>query len=259
MHEKQHPGGGKIKVLDKSVRTIRFMLVTASKLLQEGFTSVIRHLDGRELACVDGLGAFLAHCDHAGPPDVLVVEPAMVDAVRARMQDRGWRCRVLMLWARPHSSQVHLTHASRLCGLLRICMGGGELDDLVQDVARCRYSDASSCGNWQDCTVRETMQQPPTPLSRRELDVFRQLGHGKSVRHIAHHLSVSVKTVESHRENIKRKLELDGAAALLEAAILWRRGEHVAANGREVGAAFGITSGDRCLDDGDTLRLDMDV
>ena len=43
-------------------------------------------------------------------------------------------------------------------------------------------------------------------LSDRELEVFQLIGGGLSTRKIAKQLCISVKTVETHRENIKRKL-----------------------------------------------------
>ena len=45
-------------------------------------------------------------------------------------------------------------------------------------------------------------------LSDREMHIFNLLGSGLGNSQIAHSLSLSVKTIESHRENIKRKLDL---------------------------------------------------
>lgn len=60
-------------------------------------------------------------------------------------------------------------------------------------------------------------------LSERELQVFVQLGQGRSTQEIAGALNVSVKTIESHRENIKGKLGLSHANALVARAALWVR------------------------------------
>jgi DNA-binding NarL/FixJ family response regulator len=50
-------------------------------------------------------------------------------------------------------------------------------------------------------------------LSDRELYVFQLLGAGLTSRKVATHLGVSLKTIQSHRKNIKRKLGFrDGAA-----------------------------------------------
>ncbi len=58
-----------------------------------------------------------------------------------------------------------------------------------------------------------------TSLSDRELEVFQLIGAGLSTRRIAERLSISIKTVETHRENIKRKLDIDNAAELTRFAV----------------------------------------
>ena len=65
-------------------------------------------------------------------------------------------------------------------------------------------------------------------LSERELQVFIQLGQGRSTQEIAAALNVSVKTIESHRENIKDKLDLPHANALVARAALWVRAQGLA-------------------------------
>jgi DNA-binding NarL/FixJ family response regulator len=58
-------------------------------------------------------------------------------------------------------------------------------------------------------------------LSDRELQVFELIGRGMSTRVIAETLHLSVKTVESHRANIKEKLQIQSATELLQQAIHW--------------------------------------
>lgn len=60
-------------------------------------------------------------------------------------------------------------------------------------------------------------------LSDRELEVLEMIGEGMGSREIAEQLSVSMKTVESHREHIKTKLGLAGASELVRYAINWMR------------------------------------
>ena len=55
-------------------------------------------------------------------------------------------------------------------------------------------------------------------LSDREMHIFNLLGSGLRNSQIAHSLNLSVKTVESHRENIKHKLGLNGSRELVERA-----------------------------------------
>lgn len=60
---------------------------------------------------------------------------------------------------------------------------------------------------------------PMDRLTDRELEVFRMIGAGLSVKEIADKLCLSAKTVEAHREHIKEKLNLKNSAELLRFAI----------------------------------------
>ena len=58
-------------------------------------------------------------------------------------------------------------------------------------------------------------------LSNREMHIFQLLGSGLGTKQIADSLDLSVKTVESHRENIKHKLRLSSGAELRQRAAQW--------------------------------------
>ncbi len=58
-------------------------------------------------------------------------------------------------------------------------------------------------------------------LSDRELEVFELLGKGMGTRQVAERLCVSIKTIESHREHIKLKLQLKNASELIQHATQW--------------------------------------
>jgi len=58
-------------------------------------------------------------------------------------------------------------------------------------------------------------------LSNREMHIFQLLGSGLGTRQIAASLNLSVKTIESHRENIKHKLRLRSSGEVRERATKW--------------------------------------
>ena len=58
-------------------------------------------------------------------------------------------------------------------------------------------------------------------LSNREMHIFQLLGSGLGPRQIAQSLSLSVKTIESHRENIKHKLHMRSSRELRVRAAKW--------------------------------------
>lgn len=58
-------------------------------------------------------------------------------------------------------------------------------------------------------------------LSDRELEVFEAIGRGLSTAEIATQLLISIKTVEAHRQRIKRKLGIDSSVELMRRAVHW--------------------------------------
>ena len=61
--------------------------------------------------------------------------------------------------------------------------------------------------------------EPAPSLSERELEVLNAVADGDTNKRIAAKLGISVKTVESHRSNIMRKLEVGSVAELIRTAI----------------------------------------
>lgn len=60
---------------------------------------------------------------------------------------------------------------------------------------------------------------PIERLSNRELQVLNLIGQGRTTREVAETLNLSVKTVESHRQRIKKKLNLQTSAQLTQFAV----------------------------------------
>jgi DNA-binding NarL/FixJ family response regulator len=60
-------------------------------------------------------------------------------------------------------------------------------------------------------------------LTDRELEIFRLVGLALSTRDVAARLGVSIKTIESHRENIKNKLSIGSHSELVARASEWLR------------------------------------
>ncbi|MBI2434325.1 MAG: response regulator transcription factor [Candidatus Hydrogenedentes bacterium] len=58
-------------------------------------------------------------------------------------------------------------------------------------------------------------------LSDRELQVFELIGDGLGTRQVAEKLHLSIKTIESYRESIKRKLDLTTSNELTRHAVQW--------------------------------------
>lgn len=65
----------------------------------------------------------------------------------------------------------------------------------------------------------ETDQSPVEKITPREMEVLRLLANGHTNREIAQILTISIRTVESHRSNLMNKLNLTSRAALVRYAV----------------------------------------
>jgi DNA-binding NarL/FixJ family response regulator len=78
-------------------------------------------------------------------------------------------------------------------------------------------------GIYYSAALARQLAQPAAPgaevLSTREQEVLRHIANGEPNKRIARELDLSVRTVETHRLNIKRKLGIEGQAELIRYAV----------------------------------------
>ncbi|MEO1204069.1 MAG: response regulator transcription factor [Pseudomonadota bacterium] len=98
-----------------------------------------------------------------------------------------------------------LSDAIRTVAAGDVYLGDGVAGALVADYQRLKSSSAD-------------LEQPE--LTGREREVLQLIAEGMKTRDIASELGISVKTVESHRGQLMRKLDIDGIAGLTRYAIL---------------------------------------
>jgi DNA-binding NarL/FixJ family response regulator len=103
------------------------------------------------------------------------------------------------------------TSNDTVIGAIRTLLQGKRYvsEDLVQRLAM------------QALTGRDKTQQPIERLTARELEIFRLIGDGLSSGAIAERLYLSTHTIDTHRENIKRKLGVKSGAELTRQAVQW--------------------------------------
>jgi len=68
---------------------------------------------------------------------------------------------------------------------------------------------------------KDTSDATVDSLTDRELEIFGLIGQGLGPSQIAEQLHLSVKTIETHRENIKKKLNLRTGSELTRLAMQW--------------------------------------
>ena len=202
------------------------LVATPSTLLQRGLADIVDELPEVVLVgrCQDALGTFRQM--QALRPDLMILDPAFAQELKDLSAAGGHRPRILLLSQRHHTGPAPPCGRGCACGFVRDRASAEHVRMLLRVLAHCdRGVDRSP--HCQRCPAQTSLSPPRLPLSERETQVFERIGRGQGSSAIAAQLGVSVKTVETYRESIKRKLGLESGHELLRAALLWHLGDFV--------------------------------
>ena len=168
--------------------------------------TLIRELHPDVLICdIDG-----KHADGIGlVRHVRVHHPQVPILVLSTQDETIYAERMLALGANGYISK-QASGETLLASLRRVLDGNIYVSDTIRNNMIHKYTNVAS----------RAMADPVDRLSSRELQVLRLLGEGMSTRETANSLHLSIKTVESHRQRIKRKLNLKTSVQLLRYAVL---------------------------------------
>lgn len=201
------------------------LLASRRGLVQAGMATLLRQLPQflHVGTASDAEGLARALGEHL--PDVLVLDQDLAETVDPRCRP-GHQPRVLLLSNRPHVGVDAPCGEDCACGLVPDSAPVRHIRAALKIIGSCASARLGD-GYCTSCPLRGSLRPQPLPLSAREREVFLRIGLGESNQQIAAFFGRSVKTIETHRENIKRKLGLDNGAALVEAAMAWRRGDPI--------------------------------
>lgn len=181
-----------------------------------------------------GMAYSVQHCDDPQRlPECLssgTVSLLLTDAEGLRaLSGSGFRAdpiKTLLITPQQHPGESAAGLSASVCGMLSESEDAARLKQLVEAAVGCRKHrmDDDDCGR---CALKATLRAPELPLSPREIQIFNRIGEGAGPMRIAEEMGLSVKTVESYRDKIKQKLQLQGRDALLLASMRWRAGYYI--------------------------------
>jgi two-component system response regulator NreC len=159
-------------------------------------------------------------------PDVAILDIGMpvlngVDAARELMKSSP-KTRVILVTQ--HDEDQYVMEALR-AGVRGYVLKSQAAEDLVHAIQEVCRGSVYLSPNISSAVVDAYLSKryaSPDPLSGRERQVLQLVGEGKSTKAIATHLGISVKTAESHRARLMKKLDIHETATLVRYAI--RRG-----------------------------------
>ncbi|SEK12907.1 response regulator [Paraburkholderia diazotrophica] len=203
----------------------RLILVDDHPLVRDGLRARLEAVPGFAVVGEAGNAEQAMTLAAAQEPDLVLMDVGMKGingiTLAALFHERFPDIRVLMLSM--HDNVEYVTNAVRAGarGYLLKDSPGAEIIRAIGAVldGKTFFSEGLGARLIQASTLRD----PTERLTPRELDILDQLAEGLSSKQIAQRSGLSVRTVETHRQNLKRKLEIDGQAELIKFAVEHRR------------------------------------
>jgi DNA-binding NarL/FixJ family response regulator len=158
--------------------------------------------------------------------DVVFLDLALGEhfALRAMPQLRAaaGQARIVVLTSMPESLYAEKALRAGADGfLMKSEIGSTLLDALHTVLAGDIYLSPRQRGESLRRLAGRSSQPEGPALSARELEVLRMVAGGLSTKDIADQLNRSVKTIETHKQNLKTKLGADTPAQLVRQALAW--------------------------------------
>jgi DNA-binding NarL/FixJ family response regulator len=159
-------------------------------------------------------------------PDIAIIDISMpgADGIELVKDLKSQFPKLKILMLSMHDENLYAERALR-AGALGYIMKQAPTEMLLIAVRKVldgkRYLSASLATQFVDSFVAQKRSSvaPTKTLSDRELEIIRLLGKGFTTTEVAQELGISGKTVESHRGNLRRKLNLRSGSELLRYAM----------------------------------------
>ncbi len=211
------------------LKPIRVVLADDHKMMREGLQALLRACENVEVvaeAC-DGHEALTAVNDHR--PDVLITDIAMKGLngfeTTARVTKEHPHVRVIILSIHSHEEYVWQALRAGAVGYVLKDSDISELELAIASAARGEMylAPAISKRVITDCLRRpEGGAERGSSLTPRHREILQLIAEGNTTKRIAGILSLSAKTVETHRMQLMDRLGIHEVAGLVRYAIRHR-------------------------------------
>ncbi|CAN5666530.1 response regulator transcription factor [soil metagenome] len=197
---------------------IRLVIVDDHPLVRDGLRARLAVVPHLQVAGEAASGAEALQIAALDPPDLMLVDVGMrgmngielATALRARHP----AIKVLMLSMYDNREYVLSAIQAGACGYV--------LKESPTEEILSAISVVCAGGSYFSARVSNAVLQPGAglpQLTAREREILVLLAHGRSNKLVARELDISVRTVETHRFSLRRKLGVDSASELLKIAL----------------------------------------
>jgi two-component system response regulator NreC len=208
--------------------SIRVLIADDHKIMLAGLRSLLEKQTDFEVVGEADNGRKAVQMAQEKTPDVVVMDVSMPDlnGIEATMQIVESLPKTRVIALSMHSDKrfvMGMLRAGASGYLLKDCASQELANAIVQVAGGKKYLSPEITGVVIDDFLlggsSEEVATAASPLSPREREVLQLIAEGWSTKQIASHLYVSIKTIETHRRQIMKKLDLHAIADLTKYAI----------------------------------------
>ena len=210
-------------------RARRVLVADDHKMMRAALRSLLEEMKG-QFECVgeaeDGHRAtIMANELH---PDIVIMDIAMPNLngiyatreIKARLPD------IKVIALSMHANRAYVVQVLE-AGASAYLLKDSSFEELTMALSAARNGEIYLSPDIADAGATGTERGKPTQgtvlqserLTKRELEVLQLLADGRTTKEIAGRLTISVKTVETHRKQITEKLEIRSVAGLTKFCI----------------------------------------
>lgn len=196
----------------------RLVLVDDHELVREGLKAMLSSTPQLEIVGEAGNASDALKVVAQSQPHLVLMDVGMkdVNGIELTTQLLAQHSGLLVLMLSMYDNPATVSRAME-AGARGYVLKDAPSEDIVRAI-QCLMSGGTFLSS--DVAGRLLRSQTPKPLlSPREAVILSQLAKGHSSRQMALELGVSARTVETHRQNIRRKLNLEGQAELIKYAV----------------------------------------
>ncbi len=208
---------------------VRVLLADDHNMMRKGLRTLIDKQKGMEVVGEAESGEDVVRMTAELTPDVVVMDIGMpdlngIDATRRIMREQK---NVAVIGLSMHTDRRFIIQMLK-AGAAGYIHKDDAFDQLVGGITAVRKGKTYLSPDITDCVVDEfrriSLKEDDdgtafSTLTDREREVLQQIAEGNSTKETAANLSVSVKTIETHRRQIMEKLDLHSVAELTKYAI----------------------------------------
>ena len=210
-------------------KPIRVLLADDNKVVRNGLATMLKANSGFEVVGEAVNGREAAELNRKTRPDVILMDISMplmngLEATRLILKDFPGT-KVIILSSYGDDAYVESAAAFGASGYLLKQSASNVLPEAIREVHKGGTYCSPAVSKRFPKRQQESLDRKGLPkanvvqLSSREVEVLQLIAEGEANKQIAESLSISIKTVEKHREHLMRKLDIHDTAGLTRYAI----------------------------------------